>query len=156
MANQSDLDRIEGTMDHIASQADAKYFSVEQELESLRNMVTGLQTENTRLGKQIHFVEEKQNFSDIKAKRLFLTIEGLADVTDINAKDQDVQKMNTEAEARLVDEDIISARRLGKTTKAKRSRNISLIVCGDAAQDKILKCRGKLSIEIPNTPIWIN
>lgn len=45
---------------------------------------------------------------------------------------------------------------MGKAMKSKRSRNISFTVLDDTVRDKILKCQGKLSVEIPNTPIWIN
>lgn len=156
MAKQVDLDRVEGTLNNVASQADEKFFSIDQELDSLRSLISGLQTENIRLQRRMHGVEEKQNFSDIKAKRFFLTIEGLADVTDTSPKTQIIQKLNAEADAALEDDDIVSARRLGKAMKAKRSRNISLTVRDDIVRDKILKCRGKLTVEIPNTPIWIN
>lgn len=88
MAKQTDLDRVEGTINNIASQADAKFFSVEQELESLRNAVSGLQMDNIRLQRRNHLLEEKQNFNDIKAKRFSLTNEGLADVTDTSPKNQ--------------------------------------------------------------------
>lgn len=156
MVKQPDLDRVEGIINNIASQADEKFLSVEQELEALRNAVSGLQTENARLQRRIHLVEEKQSLSDIKAKRFYLTIEGLIDDSDISPKDQVIQKLNKEADAGLEQEDIVSARRMGRAMKAKRSRNIALAIRDDEACDKILKCRGKLSVEIPNTPIWIN
>lgn len=156
MVKQADLDRVEGTLNNVASQADEKFSSIEQELDSLRNMITGLQTENLRLQRRMHHTEEKQNFNDIRAKRHSLTIEGLADLTDTNPKDQIIQKLNAEVDAALEEDDIVSARRLGKAMKAKRSRNISLTVRDDIVRDKILRCRGKLTVEIPNTPIWIN
>lgn len=156
MAKQSDLERLEGSITNMASQADEKFFSIDQELESLRTLVTGLQTENMRLSHRLHFIEEKQSFNDIKAKQHLLTIEGLIDDKDTDPKIQVIQKLNNEADAGLEEDDIVSARRMGKAMKARRSRNILLVTRDDNARDKILQCRGKLTVEIPNTSIWIN
>lgn len=56
----------------------------------------------------------------------------------------------------LLVDDIVSAKRMGKITKFRKNRPISIQVKGEEARDKILKSRGKLKQEIVNTPIWIN
>lgn len=122
----------------------------------MRNALTNYRLENFRLHNRLLEVEERINFFEIKDRKFRLTMDGLAESKDENPILLVTDKLNAEADADLTEDDIISARRLGKATKYRPNRPLQLVVRNDEVRNKILSVRGKLTIEVPRTPIWIN
>lgn len=173
MVSKSDMTRLESTLANVASQADTRFQEMDQELEQLRTIVKNSELERTRLHNRLSLVEEKFSLSEIKNKRYFLTLEGIAEVKDGDKdKDKDkakvkdidpkdlktlvIDKFKQDADISIAPAEIVTIRRVGKIAKYRPTRPIHLTVRDDEARNKILSARGKLSMELAQTPIWIN
>lgn len=154
--SRTDLDKVETKINSIAAQTDSRFEEVNLELESMRSTLEYYKVDNLRLKHRLYELEEKSNLGEIRDKRYSLYIDGLLESKAKDQKSLITDKVNADAEVNLLEGDITSAKRLGKITKYKKNRPISLTVKNEEARDKILKARGKLKVEIVNTPIWIN
>lgn len=156
MIDRSELLKIESTINTVAAQADQNFEDIHRDLFEMRSAVEFLRTDNLRLKQKVAALDEKQNLAEIKDRRFSLTIEGILEVKDKDTKTLLIDKLNNEAEADLTTEELISVKRLGKVTKYKKNRTISVVVRDENARNKVLKTRGKLKVEVANTSIWIN
>lgn len=153
---RSDLERVESNVNTIANRTEDQFSEINSELASVKSSLDYYRVENLRLKHRLHMVEESLNVKEIKSKRYSLYIEGLLEVKDKDQKLVVLEKLNKDANVNLQDGDIVSAKRMGKVTKFRKNRPISVIVKSEEARDKVLKARGKLSVEVVNSPIWIN
>lgn len=154
--NKSELLRLEDSLTELATQTDSKFDEMSGELSELKSRMDRYCMNNIRLERRLAAAEEKLQFHDIKSNRFSLTIEGLLESKDKDAKTQLIKKVNGDAQVDLKSEEIVSIRRIGKVTKYRKNRSIALVVRDEMARNKVLRARGKLTPEIANTAIWIN
>lgn len=126
--SRSDLQGVESKINSVAAQADSRFEEFSSELESMKSTLEFFKVDNIRLKRRLTDLEEKASLGEIKSRRFFLTIDGLL---ENKAKDQRtlvLEKLNADAKVNLSEGEISSAKRVGKITKFRKNRPLSITV----------------------------
>lgn len=140
---------------------------IEAQQRELRNS----RLEVKRLVRDHNLLKERVNAHDIRAKKLFFTIDGLPEEKDHLTIKVIVDRLSKDTDTTISQEDFSWAHRVGKpkqerVRKGKRKisqsppkvkpRHIRLKVSNDDSRELLLACRGKLSQNLDKSNVWIN
>lgn len=129
-----------------------------QLLDSQNKKIVNSRLDHHRLVTENNLLKERVNTSEIRAKRLHITIDGLHEIKDISVKDLVIKRCNEDAQANLQSNDFKKIHLIGKPRPKSNSRPrpIKIELADDNARDQLLACRGKLKNPDNSTSIWIN
>lgn len=131
--SRSDLQGVESKINSVAAQVDSRFKEFNSELEAMKSSLEYFKVDNLRLKQRLNELEEKANLGEIKSKRFFLTIDGLLENKAKDQKTLILEKFNADANVNLLEGEIKTAKRVGKITKHKKNRPISVTVRDEEA-----------------------